>query len=342
MRPGLGLRVGGGAAALAAAGFLLAWYEVSDFRSTPYGTDEEKVVEVRRGAGVRDAIRTLARANVVSDERSAVLYARWTRLLGRERRTVKAGQYAFAGALTPDEVLERLYAGAVRTFRFTVPEGARMDEIAAIVERSGAARADELLALMRDDRVAWKLGVPSVSLEGFLYPDTYAFAGRTEPRAILEAMVRRYRQEWSRIEPDLAPGLDLVEVQLVTLASIVEKETGRSDERRRVACVLHNRLRGGMRLQADPTVMYATLQRTGRWSRTITRADLRSTNPYNTYTRTGLPPGPIASPGAAALRAAAFPERCDDLFFVARDDGSHAFCRDLPCHEAEVHRWQLR
>lgn len=322
-----------------AVGAGLAWRDLEGFRTTPFGTDEEKVVEVRRGASLRASIQALARAGVLSSERSAWRYARYVR---RDRRTPKAGEYAFRGALTPDEVLDRLYAGAVRSFRFTIREGLRMDEIAEVIERSGAARAEALLALMRDERVAWKLGIPSSSLEGFLFPDTYVFAGRVEPVAIVRAMVRRYQEEWSRIERDRAATLQLGEVETVTLASIVEKETGDEAERRRIACVFHNRLRQRMRLDADPTVLYAKMLRTGKWSNNITRADLRSGHAYNTYTRVGLPPGPIASPGAAALRAAANPEACEDLFFVARSDGSHAFCRDLSCHEAEVRRWQAR
>jgi len=328
------------AAVLAGASLLgLAWRDLEEFRSNPYGSDDEKLVEIPRGASLGTTIHALSRAGVLSNERLAWLYARYLR---RDRRAVKAGEYAFRGALPPDEVLDRLYRGAARVFRFTIPEGVRMDEIAAIVERSGAARAEELLLLMRDDKVAWKLGIPAVSLEGFLFPDTYTFVGRPLPHAILEAMVRRHDEEWKQIEADRAPGIDLGQVQLVTLASIVEKETGNPSERPRISCVLHNRLRKGMPLQADPTVMYATLLRTGRWSNDITRPDLRSTNPYNTYTRTGLPPGPIASPGRASLRAAVHPADCDELYFVARNDGTHAFCRDLECHNTEIHRWQLR
>jgi UPF0755 protein len=328
------------AAVLAGASIVgLAWRDLDEFRSTPYGSDDEKLVEIPRGASLATTIHALSRAGVLSNERLAWRYARYVK---RDRRTVKAGQYAFRGALSPDEVLERLYIGAARIFRFTIPEGSRTDEIAAIVERNGAAGAEELLLLMRDDKVAWKLGIPAASLEGFLFPDTYTFIGRPEPRAILQAMVRRYQEEWKRIEPERAPWIELGEVQLVTLASIVEKETGNPSERPRISCVLHNRLRKGMPLQADPTVMYATLLRTGRWSNNITRADLRSPNPYNTYARTGLPPGPIASPGAASLQAAVRPSHCDELYFVARNDGTHAFCRDLECHNAEVHRWQIR
>ena len=136
--------------------------------------------------------------------------------------------------------------------------------------------------------------------------------------------------------------MSLDERQAVTLASIIEKETGQPDERPHISCVFHNRLRRGMRLQTDPTVMYATMLRNGgRWSQNISKADLLAHHPYNTYAVAGLPPGPIANPGAASLRAALHPSDCDDLFFVSRNDGTHVFCPDLRCHEAAVQRWQV-
>jgi UPF0755 protein len=154
-------------------------------------------------------------------------------------------------------------------------------------------------------------------------------------------MVGRYREEWARADAARKGGVALGEAQAVVLASIIEKETGRGDERARISCVFHNRLRIGMRLQTDPTVLYAKMLRTGAWSKNITRADLASPHPYNTYTTAGLPPGPIASPGAAALRAALAPEECRDLYFVSRNDGSHVFCPDLSCHAAAVRAHQV-
>jgi UPF0755 protein len=154
-------------------------------------------------------------------------------------------------------------------------------------------------------------------------------------------MVSRFKEEYAKADAVRRPAVKLGLGETATLASIVEKETGRPDERPRIACVFHNRLRLGMRLQTDPTVMYATMLRTGRWSRNITRADLLAPHPYNTYTTAGLPPGPIASAGAAALRATLAPDACKDLYFVSRNDGSHVFCPDLVCHNAAVREWQV-
>jgi UPF0755 protein len=160
-------------------------------------------------------------------------------------------------------------------------------------------------------------------------------------RQILEAMVRRAHDEYARADAHRSPQVTLDRFAAMTLASIIEKETGQPAERPRISCVFHNRLARHIRLQTDPTVMYATYLRTGRWSKNISRADLLAPHPYNTYTTPGLPPGPIANPGAAAIQAALTPATCDDLFFVSRNDGTHIFCPDLACHERAVRQWQV-
>jgi UPF0755 protein len=321
-----------------AAASALAWRRIALFRDTPYGALEEKVVVVPAGASARAVVRALAGAGALSDEALAWRYVRWVK---RDRRPLRAGEYAFAGPLRPDEVLERVYRGEVKLHRFTVPEGLRADEIAPIVERSGLVGGDAFLEVARDPAVSRALGLPYAGLEGFLFPDTYAFPRGVSARTIVEAMVERFREEYARADAARAEGVAFTVGEAATFASIVEKETGRPDERPRISCVFHNRLRLGMRLQTDPTVMYATLLRTGRWSRNISRADLLAPHPYNTYTTAGLPPGPIANAGGAALRAALAPAACTDLYFVSRNDGSHVFCPDLACHNAAVRAWQV-
>jgi UPF0755 protein len=326
--------------ALAAGGAwaLKAWRDLATFRDTRFGSAAEKVIEVPSGASARQVVRLLARGGALAD---ADLAWRYVRLVKRDPRPMRAGEYAFSGPLLPDEVLERVYRGEVKTYQVTIPEGLRMAEIAGAIEAAGLGRADELAALMRDPALARELGVAAANLEGYLFPDTYTFTRSPSARAVLGAMVGRFREEWRRADAQRGPGVSLDERAAVTLASIVEKETGRPDERPRISCVFHNRLRRGMRLQTDPTVMYATWLRTGRWSQNISKADLLAPHPYNTYTTAGLPPGPIASPGAAALAAALRPAACDDLFFVSRNDGSHVFCPDLACHLAAVREWQV-
>ncbi len=315
------------------------WRELRTFRDTPFGSGAEKIVEIEPGTNAHGVVRRLAEAGALSDERTAW---RYLRMWKRDKRTLKAGEYSFSGPLLPDAVLERIYRGEVKTWKFTVPEGLRADEIAPIIEKASLGKAPEILALARDPELAKELGLPFPSLEGFLFPDTYAFPRSAKPRDILAAMVARYREAWMRAEARRKQGVALDEGQAVVLASIIEKETGRPDERARISCVFHNRLARGMRLETDPTVMYATMLRNGgRWSKNITKKDLRTPHPYNTYSTAGLPPGPIASPGEASLEAALAPTDCKDLYFVSRNDGSHVFCPDLRCHNAAVQEWQI-
>jgi UPF0755 protein len=229
----------------------------------------------------------------------------------------------------------------VKLHRFTVPEGLRMDEIAEIVDRSGLARGEDFLAAARSAELARALGLPLATLEGFLFPDTYSFPRGVTARAIATEMVERFKQEYARADAARKPGVAFGVAEAATFASIVEKETGRPEERPHISCVFHNRLRLGMRLQTDPTVMYATMLRTGHWSKNISKADLLAPHPYNTYTSSGLPPGPIANAGAASLQAALAPSDCRDLYFVSRNDGTHVFCPDLACHNAAVRTWQI-
>jgi peptidoglycan lytic transglycosylase G len=327
-------------AVLAGGAFVwTTWRELRAFRDTPFGSGAEKIVEIAPGTSARGVVRRLAEAGAISDDETAW---RFLRMWKRDKRTLKAGEYSFSGPLLPEDVLERIYKGEVKTWKFTVPEGLRADEIAHIIENASLGKADEYLALMRDPEVAEEFGLPFPSLEGFLFPSTYAFPHSARPKEVLSAMVARYREAWQEAEAKRHPGVTLDEGQAVVLASIIEKETGKSDERQRISCVFHNRLRKGMKLQTDPTVMYATmLRKGGRWSNNITKKDLSTPHPYNTYTVAGLPPGPISNPGEAALIAAVSPSDCRDLYFVSRNDGGHVFCPDLRCHQAAVQEWQV-
>jgi UPF0755 protein len=323
---------------IGAVALAITWREVARFRSTPYGDEEEKVVVVPPGASARSVVRILAHAGVLSHERTAWLYVRYVR---RDGRAFRAGEYSFTGPLLPDEVLEKVHLGQVKLYRFTVPEGLRADEIADVLGKTGLVRAQDFLAVTRDPAVATAFGLPYPNLEGFLFPDTYSVARGLSARALAELMVSHFKQEYARADARRSAAVKLDMGQVATLASIVEKETGQGSERPRIACVFYNRLRMGMRLQTDPTVMYAAMLRTGRWSKNISKADLSTPHPYNTYTTAGLPPGPIANAGAAALQAVLAPEQCADLYFVSRNDGSHQFCADLKCHNAAVKTWQV-
>ena len=311
--------------------------EERNFASTPFGQGSRTVVVPAR-SGPHQLAKLLADSGVVSDARRFYFHLHYFR-----RKTVPhAGEYEFVGPLRPDEVLGKLSRGEVKLYRFTVPEGLRADEIAPIVGATTVCSADDFLKLVRDPVAAKKSGVPGQSLEGFLFPDTYSLTRSAGCAGVVQLMVNRFREEWHKAQAQRADDVTLDELQAVTLASIVEKETGQPAERPRIACVFHNRLRRGMKLQTDPTVIYALLLHNGfNWDGNLRKADLSLAHPYNTYYVKGLPPGPICNPGAAALQAALNPAQCNDLFFVSRNDHTHVFCPDFACHERNVRKFQI-
>jgi UPF0755 protein len=251
--------------------------------------------------------------------------------------TIKVGIYDFYRAATPKEILRRLLAGDIVLRRIAIPEGFALKEIAMRLENLGYAPAQEFLRLSRDREFLKSLEISGPSLEGYLFPETYFAAIDASPRQLLQMMVREFRKRVSAELMAAARSRGLTLPQLVTLASIVQKEARRIEEMPTIASVYHNRLRLRMPLQADPTVIYGLENFNGN----ITKADLLRPTPYNTYQISTLPPGPIASPGADALHATAFPSQTNYLYFVAKGDGSHAFSADLRSHNEAVRRYQL-
>jgi UPF0755 protein len=323
---------------LAALG-IFAWrlYDEREFASTPFG-EGKRTVTIAPGIRPHALARLLADARVISDADRFYTHLHWF----RRGAHIKTGEYEFDGPLLPDEVLGKLIHGDIKLYHFTVPEGLRIDEIARIVGETGMCSADDFLKLARDPSVARKLGVPAKNLEGFLFPDTYSFPRSAGCPGVAQVMVARFQKAWQHAQAQRLPSVKLDELQAVTLASIVEKETGQAEERPRIACVFHNRLKKKMRLDTDPTVIYSVLLSNDfKWDGNLHKSDLQRPHPYNTYTMKGLPPGPIANPGQAALDAALHPADCGDLFFVSRNDHTHAFCPTLKCHEANVRKYQI-
>jgi UPF0755 protein len=308
------------------------------FTRTPFGAEGEKVVEVTPGATLAETSQALEAAGVISDGTRFYLFAR----LQRADRKLKRGEYGFSGALTPPEVLRQLIEGRVKTYKVTVPEGLRLDEIVPLFARAGVADEGALLATARDAELMTRLGVPARTAEGFFFPDTYLVAKGRKPSSIVEEAVSHFKAAYARASRDPDPAAaSLNELQAVTLASIIEKETGAPEERPRVSCVFTNRLRLGMRLATDPTVIYAVLLARGSFDGNLTKEMLLTPHPYNTYLKAGLPPGPISNPGESSLYAAFHPSHCSDLYFVSRGDGHHEFCPDFACHNRNVERYQI-
>ncbi len=286
------------------------------------------------GASFAKVAGILADGGVIASRGKFELLAR----MRGDATRIKAGTYAFQEPATPGQVLDRLVAGDVMRLQFTIPEGFTLAEIAARLEAEKFIRASDFLALTRAPAFLRELGVAAPSLEGYLFPETYTVVAGSSPRNLIETMVRQFR---SRVDAKLVAaankqGLSLH--QLVTLASIIQKEAGTVAEMPLISAVFHNRLQQGIPLQADPTVIYGIEDFDGN----LTGGHLATATPYNTYRMRGLPPTPIASPGEQALRAAAQPADVDYLYFVARGDGTHVFSTTLKEHNRNVRRFQLR
>jgi UPF0755 protein len=270
--------------------------------------------------------------------KAVVLYAKFT---GKDR-AIKSGEYDLAPSLSPIAIVDKLVLGQVKMHEVTLPEGLRLDEIAARLQQAGIADADEFMARARDPVFARREGLEADSFEGYVYPETYRFRRDTPPEELLARTVAELRQRLTADDFAAIQASGLNFHQVMTLASIVEKESVPGPERPMIARVYLNRLKLGMRLQSDPTVIYGVLQTHGSFDGDLKIVDLREDNPWNTYTRGGLPPGPIANPSLDAIRAVLHPADVPYLYFVSRNDGTHEFSATLTEHNKAVKRYQMR
>ena len=299
-------------------------------------SESEKFVDIPSGTGAAEIRRRLVEAGIVSDEFAFRAALMWT----GQSRALKAGEYRFDRPMSVVNVIEKLARGDVYGHPITFPEGLTIREMAAIVESHGFGTADEFIKATRDGALVNDLDPAAKDLEGYLFPETYTLPRGTPVAKLVSLMVERFRDTYMALEAKRSGEVNLSTRQIVTLASLVEKETGKGEERPLVAAVYWNRLNKNMPMQADPTVVYA-LVKAGTYDGNIRKADLSFDSPYNTYRYPGLPPGPIASPGRAALEAALAPASVDYLYFVSKNDGSHAFAETLEKHNANVHEYQV-
>lgn len=255
--------------------------------------------------------------------------------LSRLSQRLQAGEYLFAPGQTPYQVLRTLASGATVRWSVTIPEGTNIYQLADLLAQGGWGERELFLALAHDPEILARYGVQATSLEGYLFPDTYQLVRGQNPREIIGLMLERGRQVRQELG-DLRNALELSPHEVLTLASIVEKETAAPEERPLIAQVFLNRLRQGMRLQTDPTVIYGIANFNGN----LTKKDLETPTPYNTYQINGLPPGPIANPGRAAIVAVLHPTPASYLYFVSKNDGTHYFSSDLAEHNRAVCKYQ--
>ncbi len=256
----------------------------------------------------------------------------------RQGRKLQAGEYRFARADTPSNVFNRIARGDVFFYELVVPEGSNMFDIAASVGSFDFLKPSDFLGAARNPSLIRDLAPEAPTLEGYLFPATYRITRSTTVEQLCAMMTAQFRKQWRELQD---PAHTRAVNEIVTLASLVEKETGRSEDRPIVASVYENRLRKGMALDCDPTTIYAALL-DARYRGTIYRSDLASDNAYNTYRHTGLPPGPIANPGLASLKAALAPAETDYLYFVAKPDGSgaHQFSKTIEQHNVAVQQYR--
>ncbi|MEA3466564.1 MAG: endolytic transglycosylase MltG [Thermodesulfobacteriota bacterium] len=306
----------------------------SVFMLRPCQITEPRQVIIVSGQPLVAVAHTLHQQQLISDPFFFRILAQARRL----ERQIQAGTYRFDGSYTPNQVLQILVAGRVELISCTFPEGVTALEIAKRCSASGLGTMQRYQQLMGDGEFRRQLHIGAASLEGYLFPETYHFAPGVNEETVLKTMVQQTRQHLSAELLRSAKKLELDELQLLTLASIIQKEAGNEEEMPLISAVFHNRLKRGMRLQADPTVIYGLDAFDGN----LTRKHLRSNTPYNTYVNAGLPRGPIANPGLAALQAAVSPAPESYLYFVASGDGGHHFSRTLKEHNRAVRRYQLR
>ncbi|MBN2432157.1 MAG: endolytic transglycosylase MltG [Acidobacteria bacterium] len=304
--------------------------------STPYQgyLAPDRRLLILQGMRAPAIAELLEEQGVIAEQELFVYYLR----LNRMAHQVKAGAYNFSEPLTMQEVAKILVEGRIATLKMTFPEGWTASRCFRHLAAEGLGNYEEYMRLFEDRSLIPEYAEESQTLEGYLFPDTYSFPLDYDERQIVRTMRQRFDDlVWPEITA-AAPKLSLQEI--VTLASLVEKESGVREEQPLIASVFYNRLAKGMKLQCDPTVIYAEWLAKGRWDGKVNVSDLRRESPYNTYASPGLPPGPICNPGLSAVRAVLQPPRTRYLYFVSMNNGRHLFSADLETHNRAVQQYQ--
>lgn len=314
---------------------------VAQMRSTV----SETMVEIPFGSSMKRVSEILHEVGVISQPRMFYWYLRLGRSDGQK---IQAGYYNFVGEITPHHVADRLLLGRDQSYKLTFKEGQTLVDLATAVEALGLATKEQFVEAMKSDEILNLIGAPNArarialendvgGIEGYLFPDTYFFSKRDTATSIIKKMHAKLNAMLDDNIQTRLRELKFTLHEVLTLASIVEKETADPKERALISSVYQNRLKLGMRLQADPTVIYGIKDYEGK----IHKSDLLRPHAYNTYTMGGLPPGPISSVGIEAIRAVLWPEDTKYLYFVSKNDGTHFFCENLTCHNHAVKKWQI-
>ncbi len=296
---------------------------------------QEVEIIIERGSSAHQIARDLKKSGVIS---SSFLFFTYLRLLTPDANKLKSGDYLIPAHTTPERIIYMLAHGLQREFKFTIPEGSNQQQIVEIIAKTRLASKEALEQAIANPLLHEELNIPTTvkgGIEGYLFPDTYIFQAGTLPLSIFKHM---YAELLKHITPPMQQRMQQIGYSLnevLTFASLIEKETGNAHERPIIASVFYNRLRRGMKLQTDPTVIYGIKRPKGK----IRKKDLKHRHEYNTYLHAGLPPGPIASPGLAAINAVLWPAKTNYLYFVSKGNGTHEFCPNYACHERAIRTW---
>lgn len=311
-------------------GLLAGTFLHNIFYSTPAAEALPAEVRIEQGDSFVIVARKLRAQNIISN---AIFFSLWARVVGSDKK-IHQGLYRFTDAVSPREVLERLVTGKGIFQIVTIPEGLTVREIAALLDKMQIASQEKILEAANDPALVATVGLQGKGIEGYLFPNTYHFVPGTPERDILLTMTEQFRKS---VQPLLNQNVtEMTPHEVVTLASIIEKETGVESERPLVSAVFHNRLKYQMPLQSDPTVIYGLKDFNGN----LTRKDLSDPSPYNTYKVAALPPGPICNPSLSSIRAALYPADVPYLYFVSKNDGTHLFSETIEAHNHAVRTYQ--
>jgi UPF0755 protein len=320
---------------LAICGLGVFILNLQHYAEQPAGLEPNNmVIDIPAGQPFKNTAQSLFKHNLIKSPFKFNLVAR---LKGYDKR-LKAGEYALSATMTPIQIMEKMVKGQVELYKLTVPEGLNIYQIADLVACAGFAENSAFIAAATNADLARKNGIPAETFEGYLFPETYYFPKKVRAEMIISTMVKRFWKVFNTAWKERANQLGFSIHQIVTLASIIEKETGAPFERPLISSVFHNRLKRKMRLESDPTVIYGLKNFDGN----LKRVHLETPTPYNTYKIMGLPVGPIANPGADSLKAALYPADTKFIYFVSKKDRTHKFSTNLKDHNQAVRKYQLR
>ncbi len=311
-----------------------------EFLSTPYKSEKSEIlVRIKKGMSDKDVSDLIYDRGLVSSQKRFYYFLRF--LHKNKGLEVKAGEYLLSPDMTPWQIAEKMIKRDVVKYKVTIPEGLRFEEVAQILQRENIAQYDEFISLCRDRVFLSSLGIEGETCEGYLLPDTYLFEKNLTTKEIFKQINDEFRKRISAGYVEKAKEMGLTLYQVLIIASMIEKEAKLDEERPVISSVIHNRLRKGIGLYIDATVIYGLIRDKGGFSGNLTRKDLETPGRYNTYIIKGLPPTPICNPGIKSINAVLMPAKTNYLYYVSKNDGSHHFCDTLECHNKAVNKYQV-